>query len=50
MKYNCIELKSDEDSKVLWRTYHCRLTKGPVEFDVTNFKFVDDIIEILKYP
>lgn len=50
MKYDRIELKSDEDLKIMWRTYHCRLTKGPIEFDATISRFIDDIIKMLKSP
>lgn len=34
--YNHIKLKTDEDLKVVWRTYHCRLTKESIEFDATT--------------
>lgn len=50
VKYNHIKLKTDEDLKIIWRTYHCRLTKGPIEFDAVISKFVDDIIKMLKRP
>lgn len=48
VKYNNIELEINEDLKVMWRTYHRRLTKGSVEFDSIIYKFVDDIIKMLK--
>lgn len=50
MKYDHIELKSVEVLKVVWRTYNHRLTKGPIEFDATIFRSVDDIIKMLKRP
>lgn len=50
VKYNNFDLKTDEDLKVRWRTYRYRLTKGPIEFDATIVKFVDDIIKILTCP
>lgn len=50
VKYDYIELKSDKDLKVMWKTYHCRLTKGPNEFDVIISRPVDDIIKMLKHP
>lgn len=48
VKYNFIELKTSEDLKVIWRTCHRRLTTGPIEFDATIYKYVDDIIKMLK--
>ena len=50
MIYNLIGLKSGEDLKVMSRTFYGRLTKGPIEFDATISKFVDDIIKMLKRP
>lgn len=49
VKYNLIELKIDEDLKVMWRTYHRRLTKGPIEFAVITSRFVNDITNILNH-
>lgn len=48
VKYDRIELKSDEDLRVMWRTYHHRLTKGLIEFDAEVSRLVDDIIKMLK--
>lgn len=48
VKYNFIELKTDEDLKIMWRSYHHRLTNGPIEFDATIFIFVDTIFKMLK--
>lgn len=50
VKYNLIDLKTDEDLKAMWRSYQCMLTKGPIEFDATISRFVDDIIKMLKHP
>lgn len=50
VKYNHIESKTDGDLKVMWRKYYCRLTKGSIEFDATIYRFVDDIIKMLKRP
>ena len=50
MKYNLIELNTDEDLKVMWRTYHRKLTKGPIKFDAIIYRFVGDIIKMLKRP
>lgn len=50
VKYNYIKLKTDEDLKVMWRTYHCELTKKSIKFDVTIFSFIDNIIKMLKRP
>lgn len=48
VKYDLIELKTIEDLKFMRKTYHCRLIKGVVEFDVRVFRSLDDIIKILK--
>lgn len=50
VKYNNFELKTDEGLKVVWRIYHCRPTKGLIEFDMTIARFVDNIIKMFKYP
>lgn len=34
----------------MWRTYHRRPIKGPIEFDGILVRFVDDIIKMLKSP
>lgn len=47
VKYNLIKLKTDEYLKAMWRTYHCRLIKGPIEFDATISRSIDDIIKML---
>lgn len=49
MKYNFIELKTDGDLKVMWRSYHRRLTKGLIEFDARISRYADDIIKMLKH-
>lgn len=43
-----MELNIDEYLKVMWRTYHCRVTKGLIEFDATITRSVNDIIKMLK--
>lgn len=48
VKYDSIELKSDEKFKVMRKIYHLRLTKGPIEFDATITRFVNNIIKMLK--
>lgn len=48
VKYDCIKLKSDKDLKVIRRTYHRRLTKRPIEFEVIITISINDIINILK--
>lgn len=50
VKYNHIELKVGEDLKVMWRTYHRRLTKGRTKFDGKFSRHVDDVIKMLKRP
>lgn len=50
VKYDCIELETDEDLKVMWVIYHHRLTKGPIEFGVIISRSIDDIIKMLKCP
>ena len=50
VKYNLIELKTDEDLKEMWRSFRRRLTKGPIEFDAKLSRSVDDIMEMLKRP
>ena len=50
VKYNLIELKTDEDVKEMWRSFRRRITKGPIELDAKLSRFVDDIMEILKCP
>lgn len=50
MKYNNGKLKTSEDSKVMWRTYHYRKTNGLVEFDATIARYVEYIIKTLKHP
>lgn len=47
MKYELMKLNTDEDLKVMQRTYHRRLIKGLIEFDVTITIFVDNIIKML---
>lgn len=48
VKYDLMELKTVEYLKVMCRTYHRRITKGAIEFDVRITKSVDDIIKMLK--
>lgn len=48
VKYGLIELKIDEDLKVMRRTFHCRLTKGSIKFDATISRSVNNIIKMLK--
>lgn len=50
MKHNLTELKTDEDVAVMWRSFLCRLTKGPIELDANILRYVDDIIKIMKPP
>ena len=50
VKYILIELKTNEDLTVMWRPFHCRLTKGSIEFDAKISRFVDDIINMSKCP
>lgn len=50
MKYNIIKLKADNGLIVIWRSFHPRLTKGPIEIDVKISIPIDDIIKILKRP
>ncbi|XP_050919013.1 uncharacterized protein LOC127136509 [Lathyrus oleraceus] len=50
VKYNLIELKTNEDLTVMWRSFRCRLTKGLIELDAKISRFVDDIIKMLKCP
>lgn len=47
VKYILIELKTDEDLKAMQRSFHRRLTKGPIGFDATISRCVD-IIKMLK--
>ena len=49
MKYNFIELKTDEDLIDMWRSFRCRLTKGSIELDAKISRSVDDIIKMLNY-
>lgn len=48
MKYNLIELKTDEDMKEIWISFFRRITKGSIELDARLSRSVDDIMEILK--
>ena len=50
MKYNFIELKTDEDVKEMWKSFGRRITKRSIKLDVRLSKFVDDVIEMLKRP
>lgn len=50
VKYDLIELKTDEDMNVIWRKFHRMLNKGPIEFDATISRLVVDIIKMLKCP
>lgn len=50
VNYQFIELKTYEDLKVMWRTYHHRLTKGSIEFDANILRFFENIIKMLKHP
>ncbi|CAL5191473.1 unnamed protein product [Lathyrus oleraceus] len=50
VKYNPIELKTDEDVKKMWRSFQCRITKGPIKLDARISRSVDDIMEMLKHP
>ena len=50
MKYNLIELKNDEDVKAMWKSFHRRLTKGPIELDAEIRRSVDDIMKCLIRP
>lgn len=47
VKYNHIDLKTHEDLKVMQRTYHCRLTKGSIEFDAIISRYIEDVIKML---
>ncbi|XP_058724840.1 uncharacterized protein LOC131596250 [Vicia villosa] len=50
VKYNLIELKTDEDVKALWKSFCRRITKGLIELDAQITRFVDDIMKMLKRP
>lgn len=50
VKYNHIELKTDEDVKDMWRSFRRMLTKGPIELDVKISRSVDNIIKMMKHP
>ena len=50
VKYNLIELKTDEDVKNMWRSFRCRLTKGSIELDAKISRFVDNIMKMMKRP
>lgn len=48
VKYNLIELKTDEDVTVMWISFRCRLTKVMIELDTKTSRSVDDIIKMMK--
>ncbi|XP_058772492.1 uncharacterized protein LOC131646478 [Vicia villosa] len=50
VKYNLIELKDDEDVKVMWKSFRRRITKGLIELDAQIQRSVDDIMKMLKRP
>lgn len=49
-KFNNFELKTYEDLKVMWKTYHRYKKKCLIEVDMTIVRFIGDIVKILKYP
>lgn len=50
MKYNLIELKTDEDVKDMWRSLHRRITNGLVELDAKISRYVNDIMKMMTRP
>lgn len=44
-----IMLKTYEDTNVMWRIYHHRITKGSIKFDAIISRYVDDIAKMLKH-
>ena len=50
VKYNLIELKKDEYLKAMWKSFHRRETKGPIELDAEIWRSVDDIMKCLIRP
>lgn len=50
VKYNLIELKTDEDVKDMWRSFCRRLTKGPIKLDPEISRSTNDIIKMMKHP
>lgn len=50
MKHPLIELKTDDDVTIMWRSFRRRLTKGSIELDAKISRSVNDIIKMMKRP
>lgn len=50
MKYNLIELKTDEGVTIMWKSFLYRSTKGPIGLDSKISRYVDNMIEMMKRP
>lgn len=50
VKYNLVELKTNEDVKDMCRSFCCMITKGPIELDAKISRFVNDIMKMMKRP
>ena len=50
MKYNLVELKTNENVEDMWSLFCCSITKGPMELDVKISRSVDDIMNMTKHP
>lgn len=48
IKLSNFELKTDAGVSVIWSTFHCYMTKSPIEVDVTITRLTNDILKMLK--
>lgn len=49
MKYNLVEMKTNEDVKDMSRSFRRRITNGSIELDVKISRSVDDIMKMMKH-
>ncbi|CAL5185986.1 unnamed protein product [Lathyrus oleraceus] len=50
IQFTMLELKTDDDLKVMWSAFYRYSTKGLIEVDVTIQRSVEDIIRMLQRP
>lgn len=50
VKYNLVELKTDEYMKDMWRSFSHSITNGPIELDDKISRSVDAIMKMMKRP